>query len=269
MKKADLSESLRKIGIKAGDQLLVHSSFKSLEFEGTPIEVCRCLMDVVTDRGLLMMTTHSYNFINRKDISAYNKDETQSQTGIIPETFRQMDGVLRSLHPTHSIAAWGKDAQKYILGHEKFEALGEGTTLFRFARTGGKILMIGCDLEACTMVHEAEWEAQVPYLDINYDPDWGREALYYDDEGELIRVHYENIPGCSHGFVKSQPGLIDTGCLEEISLNQEVSYLANANCLLNYLVNRLIEEPYFLLERERANCYQCTEAFKRRDNLEK
>jgi len=267
MKKADLSESLRKIGVKAGDQLLVHSSFKSLDFEGTPTEVCRCLMEAVTGDGLLMMTTHSYNFINRKDIGPYNKDESPAQTGIIPETFRQMDGVLRSLHPTHSIAAWGKDAQKYILGHEKFEALGPGTPYYRYARTCGKILMIGCDLEACTMVHEAEWEARVPYLDINYDGEWGREALYYDDKGELIRVNYKNIPGCSHGFVKSQPGLIDAGCLDKISLNKESSYLANATCLLNYLVKELIEDPYFLLERESGGCYQCTEAFKRRHNL--
>jgi len=33
MKKADLLEALRKIGIKAGDRLLVHSSFKSLDYE--------------------------------------------------------------------------------------------------------------------------------------------------------------------------------------------------------------------------------------------
>ena len=174
MKKADLSESLRKIGIKAGDKLLVHSSFKSLDFEGTPTEVCQCLMEIVTDRGLIMMTTHSFNFINRKAIGAYNKDETPSQTGIIPETFRQMGGVLRSLHPTHSVAAFGRDAQEYIFGHEKLEALGEDTPLYKFSRTDGKILMIGCDLEACTMVHEAEWEARVPYLEINYDPEWGR-----------------------------------------------------------------------------------------------
>ena len=267
MKKADLSGSLHKIGVKAGDQLFVHSSFKSLDFEGTPTEICRCLMEAVTEDGLLLMTTHSYNFSNRKDISVYDKDETPAQTGIIPETFRQMDGVLRSLHPTHSVAAWGKDAQEYIDGHEKLEALGEGTPLYRFARTGGKILMIGCDLEACTMVHEAEWEARVPYLEINYDAEWGREALYYDDKGEIIRVNYKNIPGCSHGFVKCQPGLIDAGCLHKISLNKEISYLANANCLLDYLVKGLIEDPYLLLERESADCYQCTEAFKRRDNL--
>jgi aminoglycoside 3-N-acetyltransferase len=223
-------------------------------------------MEAVTDEGLLMMTTHSYNFTNRKDIGVYKRDVTPAQTGIIPETFRQMEGVLRSLHPTHSVAAWGKDAQKYIAGHEKHEALGEGTPFYRFARTGGKILMIGCDLEACTLVHEAEWEAQVPYLDIKYDPEWGREAFYYDDKGEIIKVYYKNIPGCSHGFVKCQPELIDAGCLIKISLNKEISYLANSGCLMNYLLNGLSEDPYLLLNSDSADCYQCTKAFKRRHN---
>ena len=269
MKKADFSESLRKIGIKAGDRLLVHSSFKSLDYEGTPTEVCLCLMEAVTNDGLLMMTTHSYNFINRQEFGPYNKDVSPVQTGIIPETFRQMNGVLRSLHPTHSVAAWGKDAQEFIAGHEKLEAAGEGTPYYRFARAGGKILMIGCDLEACTMVHEAEWEAQVPYLDIHFDAEWGREALYYDDNGELVRVDYKHIPGCSHGFVICQPGLIDAGCLNKISLNKETSYLADAACLLNYLVKKLREDPYKLLVRENSDCYQCMEAFKRLDNLQK
>jgi len=269
MKKADLLEALRKIGIKAGDRLLVHSSFKSLDYEGAPTEVCQCLMEAVTDKGLLMMVTHSYNFINRKELGPYNKDVSPVQIGIIPETFRQMDGVLRSLHPTHSVAAWGKDALEFITGHEKLEAAGEGTPYYRFARADGKILMIGCDLEACTMVHEAEWEAQVPYLDIHFDPKWGRAALYYDDKAELIRIDYKNIPGCSHGFVKCQPGLTDSGCLNKISLNKETSYLADAACLLNYLVKRLCEDPYILLERESTDCYQCMEAIKRRNNLQK
>ena len=116
------------------------------------------------------------------------------------------------------------------------------------------------------MVHEAEWAAKVPYLDINYDAEWGREASYINEGGELVSVYFENIPGCSHGFVKCQPELMDAGCLERISLNREISYLANANCLLNYLVKRLKEDPYFLLKRENVDCYQCTEAFKRRDD---
>ena len=160
-------------------------------------------MEVVTDRGLLMMTTHSYNFINRKDIGAYNKDETPVSNRNNPRDFQADGWRADGLSIPLILLLPGEKMHRNLLSVMKnYEALGEGTPLFRFARTGGKILMIGCDLEACTMVHEAEWEAQVPYLDINYDPDWGREALYYDDKGELIRVHYENIPGCSHGFVK-------------------------------------------------------------------
>ena len=123
--------------------------------------------------------------------------------------------------------------------------------------------MIGCDLSACTMIHEVEWEAQVPYLDIHYKKEWGRKALFYNQEGELQEYKFKRIPGCSHGFVKAEPLLIKAGCLQKISINHEQSRLIDANCLLNLLVPYLKKYPYFFVDRNRTDCYHCREVIRR------
>ncbi len=159
----------------------MYSSFKSLEFAGDPEDVCHSLMKAVTENGLVTMPTHSYNFINRKDYGSYDKDISQSRTGIIPEIFRNMKNVHGSLHPTHSVAAWGKRSVDFIAGHELYEAVGKGTPYYKFSKMNGKILMIGCNLEVCTMIHEAEGEAKVPYRDIHYNPAGDYGGSYYNE----------------------------------------------------------------------------------------
>jgi hypothetical protein len=41
-----------------------------------------------------------------------------SRVGLITEVFRRRPDVIRSVHPTNSVAAWGKKARPYVEGHE-------------------------------------------------------------------------------------------------------------------------------------------------------
>ena len=88
---------------------MVHSSFKSIgEVEGGADTVVDALMEYFSE-GLLMMPTHTWKQMGEQ-YPVFNPQTEEACVGIIPNRFRIREGVVRSLHPTHSIAAYGKGA---------------------------------------------------------------------------------------------------------------------------------------------------------------
>ncbi|MFH1074873.1 MAG: AAC(3) family N-acetyltransferase [Candidatus Firestonebacteria bacterium] len=259
MKKLDLISALKNNGIIRGSKLLLHSSYKSIDFEGAPEEVCKSFMEAVGEEGLLVMPTHSLNFKNfPKNNGPYNPGRSPSRVGAITDAFWKLPRVARSLHPSHSDAAWGRGAKELVSGHEKVDAMGTNSPLERFSRTDGKILMMGCKLSSCTMGHVAEWQAKVPYLAEHYDPTWGYEAEYIDEVDGKVKIYsYKTVPGCSFGFENAVPWLKETGFLKEISLNKEVSYLIDAAGFMKVVTEKLIQNPAALLINDEAHIAKC------------
>ena len=109
---------LRRLGLSAGAQVMVHSSLKSF---GTVIggaeAVIRAIMEVLTPVGTLMMPSFNHGRAFELDgPGIFDPLTTPTSNGAIPQTFWQMEGVCRSLNPTHSFAAWGKHARTYTEG---------------------------------------------------------------------------------------------------------------------------------------------------------
>ncbi len=259
MKKADLVSALHNNGIIRGTKLLLHSSYKSINFEGAPEEVCQSFMEAVGDEGLLVMPSHSLNFKNYPATKGpYNPGRSPSTTGAITEAFRKMPRVARSLHPSHSVAAWGRGAREFVKGHEKLEPEGAGTPLEKFSRTDGLILMMGCGIGSATILHVAEFMAEVPYLKVHYNPAWGYEAEYIDEEDGKVKTYkYNTVPGCSAGFQNAIPWLKEAGFYRELSLNKESSCLMNAGGLMKVAVEKLKQEPYALLTTDETHISGC------------
>ncbi len=262
MKKSDLVSALHNNGIIRGTKLLLHSSYKSIDFEGAPEEVCQSFMEAVGDEGLLVMPAHSMNFKNHpKAKGPYNPGRSPSTTGAITESFRKMPRVARSLHPSHSVAAWGTGARELVKGHEKVDAEGAGSPLEKFSQMESTILLMGCSIQSATIMHVAEWLAEVPYLKEHYDPTWGYEAEYIDEEdGKIKPYSYKTVPGCSAGFVNAIPWLKEAGFFKELSLNKELSFLIDAKGLVRVVTEKLKQSPYALLttdEEHIKTCYHC------------
>lgn len=262
MKKSDLVSSLHNNGITKGTKLVLHSSYKSINFEGAPEEVCQSFLEAVGDEGLLVMPAHSLNFKNYpKAKGPYNPGRSPSTTGAISDAFRKMPRVARSMHPSHSVAARGTGARELVKDHEKVEPEGKGSPFEKFSQTDGSILMMGCTISALTMMHVAESLAEVPYLKEHFDPTWGYEAEYIDEEDGKVKVYkYNTIPGCSAGFVNAVPWLKEAGFYKELSLNKEISCLMNAKGLIEVVVAKLKQNPYALLTADEdhiRNCHHC------------
>ena len=157
--KNDLRKDLENLQILPSDTLLIHSSMKSIgEVDGGADAVLDMLMEYFKESGLLLFPTLSYRSINA-GITRFNVAETPACTGILPELFRKKPGVVRSLHPTHSLAAFGRDAAEFTSGHEKADTPAPaGSPWWKILQRKGKIMFIGTGISCNTFLHGMdEW----------------------------------------------------------------------------------------------------------------
>jgi len=127
--KEDIKNGLKNLGINSGFILGVHSSLSSFDHvKGGAMAVIDALLEVVCNEGTIVIPTYSTNrtefertseektigLLWKFKILPFDPKETPCWTGIIPETFRKMEGILRSKHPVFSIAAKGSKAKEIV-----------------------------------------------------------------------------------------------------------------------------------------------------------
>jgi aminoglycoside 3-N-acetyltransferase len=188
---ADLQRALLQLGIVPGDVLMVHSAFdKFLGFEGGPVDAVRALQEVVGSDGALLMPTIPFQGTAVEYAlgdPVFDARQTVSRMGLITEMFRRCPGVVRSIHPTHSVAVWGKRADVIIAGHERSDTpCGRLTPYARLLDYDGKILLMGVPPSTMTFCYFAAEELE-PRLPI---PVLTREtyAMRWKDADGTIRV---------------------------------------------------------------------------------
>jgi aminoglycoside 3-N-acetyltransferase len=188
---ADLKRALRQLGIVPGDVLMVHSAFdKFLGFEGGPVDVVRALQEVVASDGALMMPTIPFQGTAVEYAlgdPVFDVRQTVSRMGLITEVFRRCPGVVRSIHPTHSVAVWGKRADEIIAGHERSDTpCGRLTPYARLLDYDGKILLMGVPSSTMTFCYFAaeELEPRLPVPVLTR----GTYAMRWKDTDGAVRV---------------------------------------------------------------------------------
>jgi len=168
--KKDLVEMLRRLGIEQGDTLLVHSSLDQFSaFQGKPVDVIVALQEAVGPRGTLLMPTLPFRGSAVEYVRAprvFDLTRTPSQMGLLTELFRRISGVIRSIHPTHSVAAWGMRASEMAYAHHAAATpCGRQTPYGRLLDHNGKILFLGTDISVMTFFHAVEelLEPKMPF----------------------------------------------------------------------------------------------------------
>ncbi|MDD3240593.1 MAG: AAC(3) family N-acetyltransferase [Lachnospira sp.] len=160
--KVDLVSQIRKLGIQQGDILLVHSSMKAIgEVEGGADTVLDALTEAVCgqDAGMLVLPTHTWATMT-KEHDVYDPDVEPACVGILPNLFMKRTGVVRSLHPTHSVAAYSKVdglAKQFVSGEEKFTTPCNRNGCYgKLYDMDAKILLLGVGLNRNTYMHGVE-----------------------------------------------------------------------------------------------------------------
>ena len=108
------------------------------------------------------MATQGFTLFKVSQVSLH----TPSCIGYLPEYFRtEVDGVIRSLHPTHSCCAIGKLAKELIENHHLDDTpVGKNSPFTKIAKLNGKILFIGCSTDKNTTMHGVEELVDPVYL---------------------------------------------------------------------------------------------------------
>ena len=190
-----LEGDLRRLGIRAGSRVVVHSSLRAVgHVEGGAETAAAALIGVVGPEGLVVAPTFTY------DSPRFDPAVTPGRTGALAEALRRRPDAVRSLHPFYSVAAVGSGAAELCAGHELLAATAAGTPLDRLAASGGLVLLLGVDHTANTTAHVGEFRADAPYLDIPFDPTWPTEAEVLLPDGSTRRYAYDRFPGCSRAF---------------------------------------------------------------------
>lgn len=145
--------------------LMVHSSYDSLlpMYRGNPQDLVNELLAFCgKDRTLAMpaFVLGGRLFDKKQYFSthAFDIKRTPSEMGLLTEVFRRTRGVMRSLHPTHSICAIGPLAGDLTATHHMASTrTGHGTPFDVMARKRTAIVGLGVEYYRClAQTHTAE-----------------------------------------------------------------------------------------------------------------
>ncbi|MES2133269.1 MAG: AAC(3) family N-acetyltransferase [Bacteroidota bacterium] len=158
---AQITAMLQHNGLKTGDTIMVHSSLSKIGYvEHGANTLINALLQTIGPEGTLMMPAFpavGYNYDYLKTDPVFDVKQTPSKMGIVTETFRKQNHALRSLHPTDSVSAIGKQAHYLVKDHfGQLTPYNASSPFYRLCELKGKILMIGVDLNSLTNLHTLE-----------------------------------------------------------------------------------------------------------------
>ena len=242
-----LIDSFPALGLAKGDTVLIHSSLRRLgRVDGRADGVIEALLHTVGPQGTAAVPTHTWGTVNDQQ-PVFHQTLSPSIVGALTNVFRQRPDALRSLHPTHSVAAIGLRAAELIAGHELDDTpCSRRSPYGKLAEWGGKILFIGVGLECCTFFHGCEEWAGCPWL---FSPD--QEMLYsIAADGEVIPApswrHTSDFP---RRFTALEPALREIGALHTGEIGGCPLLLLDARPAADWLVDRLRVDPWLVVDR--------------------
>jgi aminoglycoside 3-N-acetyltransferase len=187
---AAIVAAMRRLGIRSGDILIVHSSLSRLGFVVGGVDaVVMALKEAVGVNGTLGAPTFWTADPNAvEEGTLFDAIRGKSQMGSISERIRQLPGAVRSLHPTHSATFVGPFARELTAEHHNDDTpVGPHSPYRKLAAMNGKILLLGVTLEYLTSFHTIEDEtAHFTYQIYNRER---KRFRVLSPEGEELTLH--------------------------------------------------------------------------------
>lgn len=196
MASSELSATLARMGLKAGDSVIVHTSFRSLRpYVTHPNEVIEAILSCIGSRGDLMLPT--FNYSRPLPDPYYDPQVTPCRTGAVPECGRRRGDAVRSLHPTHSVAVIGPDSKALTCDHLSCRAFGIGSPIDLLAQRGGKVLLLEVPQSTNSTIHIGEEHAYMPKRGL-YDP--MPTVRVRRPDGSMTEYQLDESPSCDSAF---------------------------------------------------------------------
>ena len=247
--KQSLHEDLEAAGLRHSDTVLIHSSASAI---GADVEkILDALEEFFCEEGLLVIPSMTYTLIHpwnpeserckkcqcpRKYCFAYGKDlntprvfryDMPTCIGGLPNAFLKRPDVYRSLSVTSSVAAKGRDAERFTTGHEQCESgCSKGSPWERLIEQNAKILLLGVPITRMTFLHGvSEWARTPEY----YSKTFQMPIEVYDRAGRRVETREcRPVSGYSGYFSKLEEPLRKSGALTDFVFGNAPSLLGDA-----------------------------------------
>ena len=245
--KQDIVFSLQCMGIEKGDVLLLHSALTAIgKVDGGAETVIDAFLEAIGEEGTLVMSTLTGWF------APFDAATSPSIVGYLSEAFRNRPGVLRSLHPVHSVAAYGKMAEYITRDHDKCATgCGEGTPYLKIAELGGKAMLLGVDMDRNTTMHSMEEAIDAKYLLTLDIP-----APTYIDDYKNKKFTLKKFPPGHRDFLSMTPLLRKHDLMNEGKIGDALVKVIDVKAMFD-LGKSLMEKNPLLFICENENCNSC------------
>jgi aminoglycoside N3'-acetyltransferase len=179
----ELTAQLAALGVAPGDLLMVHASLRKMGLGrsrfgpgGTEL-LLDALDEAVGPDGTLLMvlgTHYGMDWVNGHPVGAreallagsppfdHRNAPVLPEVGWLAEAFRRRAGTLVSDNPSGRFGARGAGAAALVAGQPWIDYYGPGSPLETFCGRGGKVLRLGADPDTVTLLHYAEYLADLP-----------------------------------------------------------------------------------------------------------
>ncbi|MCP4143294.1 MAG: AAC(3) family N-acetyltransferase [Chloroflexi bacterium] len=245
----NLVEGFRGLGVKTGDTLLVHSSYKSFGgVDGGPQTVINALLEVLGEEGTLVMPTFNFSFCKGKP---WNARETRSQMGAITNLVRTDPRAKQVFHPIYSFAVIGKHAEAFGAIREK-SSYGPNSAFAKLCELDGKIMVVGLSYNnSMTFFHHIE---EMEGVDYRYLKDFTGNITDWDGNTtvDTYQMLVRDIEIGVQTMVDPMGALMEeAGVIKSHQIGEADVKLMKANEVYEFTVREMKRDPFLLYQIEK------------------
>jgi aminoglycoside N3'-acetyltransferase len=242
-----LVDQLRKLGVRAGAVLVVHTAFSRIApIEGGPRALIDALAAALGPSGTLVMPSMSDDDDTPWDVAA----TPCRGMGVVADTFWRMPGVLRSDNP-HAFAAHGPRAAAIVAAHPLDVPHGLDSPVGRVYELDGQVLLLGVGHDADTTIHLAENMAGVRYRLPHH--------VTVTRDGRPTRVDYSETDHCCENFALMDGWLDAPGQQQYGTVGRGTARLARSRDIVAAALARLRDDETVFLHAT-GRCEECDAA---------
>jgi aminoglycoside 3-N-acetyltransferase len=241
----DFLAAFESVGVPHGQTVLVHSSLRDFGYvSGGAATVIAALRKAIGPEGTLAMPALSCSWVGRPP---FDRDATPTHTGAIPEAFRQMPGVVRSGHPSHSVAACGPRAEEIVATHDpERPVFAPETPWGKLYDLDAWILML-CRLASNTAMHMGEERNGLLRTDL---------VAHVVEGGERREVPIVHAPWHA-SFDRHYELLRERGQLQSAPLGEGTIHLMRFRHAVDAATENVARDPSLAMGGESCQCTFC------------
>ena len=245
----DVVAQLHALGVREGDVLLVHTSFRAVRpVEGGPGGLIEALTRALGSSGTLVMPSWTGD-----DEQPFDPAATPAATdlGVVADTFWRLPGVLRGHHP-FAFAARGPEASDIIADLLVLPPHQAKSPVGRVLDCDGRILLLGVHHDANTTLHLAELLAGVPYRVPHH--------ITVLEDGRQKRIDYLENDHCCARFQQADDWLKQRGLQSDGIVGHAPSHLMRSRDLIDTVLPHIERDPWIFVHSAESGCEECAQA---------